>query len=356
MTAPLIQIARQRWQEELARAFTDPRQLLDYLGVDPAPFGPGLAARELFAVRVPRPFAARMIKGDPADPLLRQVLPLAEEFAEAPGFVADPLVEQGAALPGLLHKYRSRVLLILRGGCAINCRYCFRRHFPYGEHGLGGAALARVVDYLRERPEVNEVILSGGDPLVAKDEQLREVVAALSELPQLRRLRIHTRLPITIPSRITPGLVELLAGAPWPTVVVFHVNHARELDDAVAQAIAPLRAAGVTLLNQSVLLRGVNDRLADLASLSERLFAVGVLPYYLHLLDRVAGAAHFEVSEARALTLLRGLLRELPGFLVPRLVREIGGEASKVPIDLRLGSSQTKVEAKTRASTLPGGE
>jgi len=341
MTAPLIQIARQNqsWQRELARAFTDPRELLDYLELDRAPFAAGLAAGELFAMRVPRPFAARMSKGDPDDPLLRQVLPIVDEFAEAPGFVTDPLVEQGAALPGLLHKYRSRVLLILRGGCAINCRYCFRRHFPYGEHGLGEAALRRVVDYIRARPEVTEVILSGGDPLVAKDEQLAALIEAMSELPQLRRLRIHTRLPITIPSRITPMLVSLLGGAPWPTIVVFHINHAREIDDAVGRAIAPLRAAGVTLLNQSVLLAGVNDRLGDLAELSERLFAVGVLPYYLHLLDRVAGAAHFEVSEARALSLVRGLLGELPGFLVPRLVREIGGEASKVPIDLRVLSA-----------------
>jgi len=278
-----------------------------------------------------------MVKGDPEDPLLRQVLPLGEEFSATPGFVADPLIEQDAALPevpGLLHKYRSRVLLILRGGCAINCRYCFRRHFPYADHPLGAPALARIVEYIRDHPHVNEVILSGGDPLVAKDDQLAAVVSALSDLPQLRRLRIHTRLPITIPSRITPALVDHLAGAPWPTLIVFHANHANELDATFGAAIQPLRAAGVTLLNQSVLLRGVNDRATVLAALSQRLFELGVLPYYLHLLDRVDGAAHFEVPKARALALRRELLAELPGFLVPRLVREIGGEASKTPIDL----------------------
>lgn len=334
MTAPLVQITRQRWQSELASAFTDPLRLLSYLELDATPLAAGLRARELFAMRVPRAFAARMIKGDADDPLLRQVLPRADEFVVAPGFVRDPLAEQDAALPGLLHKYRSRVLLLLRGGCAINCRYCFRRHFPYGDHALGGAELARIIDYVRARPEVNEVILSGGDPLMAKDEHLAALMRALGDLPQLCRLRLHTRLPITIPSRITPALVDLLGSAPWPTIVVFHINHAREIDDEVAASIAKLRAAGVTLFNQSVLLRGVNDSAAALIQLSERLFEVGVLPYYLHLLDRVAGAAHFEVPEARTKELMAALLRELPGFLVPRWVREIGGQASKVPIDL----------------------
>ncbi len=336
MTAPLVQITRQRWQSELASAFTDPLDLLSYLEIDATPLAVGLRARDLFAMRVPRAFAARMIKGDADDPLLRQVLPLADEFEVVPGFVRDPLAEQDAALPGLLHKYRSRVLLLLRGGCAINCRYCFRRHFPYGDHALGGAELVRIVEYVRAHPEVNEVILSGGDPLMAKDEQLGALMGALGDLPQLCRLRLHTRLPITIPSRITPALVELLGGAPWPTIVVFHINHAREIDDEVAESIAKLRAVGVTLFNQSVLLRGVNDSAAVLIQLSERLFEVGVLPYYLHLLDRVAGAAHFEVPEARTQELARALLRELPGFLVPRWVREVGGQASKVPIDLRL--------------------
>ena len=336
MTAPLVQITRLRWQNELAAAFTDPRRLLSFLEIDAAPFAFGLRARELFAMRVPLAFAERMIKGDADDPLLRQVLPLADEFVVAPGFVRDPLAEQDAALPGLLHKYRSRVLLLLRGGCAINCRYCFRRHFPYAEHALGEAELVQIIDYVRAHPEVNEVILSGGDPLMAKDEQLAALLQALGELPQLRRLRLHTRLPITIPSRITETLVDLLAAAPWPTIVVFHTNHAREIDESVAEAVAKLRAVGVTLFNQSVLLRGVNDSAAALIQLSERLFEVGVLPYYVHLLDRVAGAAHFEVPEARRQELARALLRELPGFLVPRWVREVGGQASKVPIDLRL--------------------
>jgi EF-P beta-lysylation protein EpmB len=336
MNQPLPQPGRARWQLELARAYRDPRDLLRDLDLDPEPYVAGFAAGAPFPTLVPRPFVARMRSGDPDDPLLRQVLPVADEGRAAPGFVADPLAEQAGARPGLLHKYRSRVLVILRGGCAINCRYCFRRHFPYGDHALTRGALEEIVAYVGARPEVDEVILSGGDPLLTKDAELAAVVEALGELPQLRRLRIHTRLPITLPSRITPALVDLLGGAPWPTIVVFHTNHARELDAEVDGALRDLRGAGVTLLNQSVLLRGVNDSVEALAELSERLFEAGVLPYYLHLLDRVAGAAHFEVGEDEARALVAGLYRTLPGFLVPRLVREIAGEPSKVPIDLGL--------------------
>ncbi|MCB9570240.1 MAG: EF-P beta-lysylation protein EpmB [Myxococcales bacterium] len=337
MTAALTSIsAPAAWQRELAAAFTDPRALLAHLGLGEGELAGALAAAADFPMRAPRPYVARIVPGDPADPLLRQILPIAAELAPAPGFVADPLVEQTGARPGLLHKYRSRALVILRGGCAINCRYCFRRHFPYGEHALGPAEIEEIARYVAARPEINEVILSGGDPLLAKDAALASLVDALAAAPQLRRLRIHTRLPITIPSRITAGLVDLLARAPWPTVIVFHVNHPRELDDAVDAACRRLRAAGVTLLNQSVLLRGVNDDARVLAALSERLFDAGILPYYLHLLDRVAGAAHFEVDEGRARALMAELLAALPGFLVPKLVREVAGEPSKVPLDLRL--------------------
>ncbi len=326
---------RADWQQELARAFTDPQALLRHLGL-PAD-EPGLRASEDFALRAPRPYVDRIRPGERDDPLLLQVLPRGEELAAAPGFGPDPLVEHEGAMPGLLRKYRSRALVILRGGCAVNCRYCFRRHFPYGDHALGEAELGRIVEGVAADPEIDEVILSGGDPLIARDEALAAVVAAFEAVPRLVRLRIHTRLPVVIPSRVTPGLVEVLARTRLQAVVVLHANHPREIDAAVAAACERLRAGRVTLLNQSVLLRGVNDRVEALAELSQRLFAAGVMPYYVHLLDRVAGAAHFEVGEAEARSLMAGLHAALPGFLVPRLVREVPGAASKTPIDLHLG-------------------
>ncbi|WP_210433668.1 EF-P beta-lysylation protein EpmB [Zobellella endophytica] len=324
------------WQKELARAFTAPDALLDYLGIDPEPWRPGFGARRLFPMRVPRPFADKMRPGDIHDPLLRQVLPLGEEFAEVPGFVTDPLDEHDSALPGLLHKYRSRVLLVLRGGCAVNCRYCFRRHFPYADNSPGREGWREALDYIAAHPEINEVILSGGDPLMAKDEQLATLFDALEAIPHLRRLRIHSRLPVVIPARLTAALRARLARSRLQAVLVLHVNHAHEVDDILADALQDWRRAGITLLNQSVLLAGVNDDADRLCRLSERLFEAGVLPYYLHQLDQVQGAAHFAVDDARATALMAQLLARLPGFLVPRLVREIGGELSKTPLDLGL--------------------
>ncbi|ATG73037.1 EF-P beta-lysylation protein EpmB [Zobellella denitrificans] len=324
------------WQKELARAFTSPEQLLDYLHIDPTPWQAGFPARRLFPMRVPRPFADKMRPGDPRDPLLRQVLPLGEEFAEVPGFVADPLDEHDSALPGLLHKYRSRVLLVLRGGCAINCRYCFRRHFPYADNSPGREGWREALDYIAADPGINEVILSGGDPLMAKDEQLATLLDALEAIPHLRRLRIHSRLPVVIPARLTGALKARLARSRLRAVLVLHVNHAQEVDDILAEALQDWRRAGITLLNQSVLLAGVNDDAEVLEALSERLFEAGVLPYYLHQLDQVQGAAHFAVGDDQARALMARLLARLPGFLVPRLVREVGGETSKTPLDLGL--------------------
>ncbi len=324
------------WQKELAQVFTSPEQLLEYLELDPGPWQAGLAARRLFPMRVPRPFADKMEKGNPHDPLLRQVLPLAEEFLQVPGFVKDPLAEHDSALPGLLHKYRSRVLLIVRGGCAVNCRYCFRRHFPYDDNSPDKAGRERALDYIAAHPEINEVILSGGDPLMAKDEHLDTLITGLEAIPHLKRLRIHTRLPVVIPSRLTDGLLQRLRISRLQTVMVLHVNHANEVDDTLASTLLDWRGAGITLLNQGVLLAGVNDDADTLSRLSERLFEAGVLPYYLYLLDKVEGAAHFNVEEQQARQLMAQLLTRLPGFLVPKLVREIGGETSKTPVDLGL--------------------
>lgn len=318
------------WQRELAQAVRDPAELLALLELDPALLPGARAAAARFPLRVPRGFVARMRPGDPADPLLRQVLPLDAELHETPGFVADPVGDLDVGLtPGLLQKYAGRVLLVTTGACGIHCRYCFRRHFPYGQENPRGEALERALAHIAGDASISEVILSGGDPLSLTDERLIGLIDRIEAIPHVRRLRIHSRQPVVLPSRITAPLLARLGSTRLQTVTVIHANHARELDNAVFGALDRLRAAGVTLLNQAVLLREVNDSPAALADLSEALFAGAVLPYYLHLLDPVQGAAHFDVSEDRALRLIDELRTRLPGYLVPRLVREEPGAASK---------------------------
>jgi EF-P beta-lysylation protein EpmB len=321
------------WQRLLAEAFTEPAALLEFLDLDPALLGPARAAARSFPLRVPRGYAARMRRGDPGDPLLRQVLPLGEELDQVPGFGDDPVGDcEADAVPGVLRKYRGRALLMVTGACAVHCRYCFRRHYPYASGSLRGTGIEAALAWLRRSADVREVILSGGDPLVASDRRLAALAGALAEVPGLRRLRIHTRLPVVLPERVTADLLEWLAGGPLAPVVVIHANHPRELDGTVAAALGRMKSAGITLLNQTVLLKGVNDDAAVLATLSERLFEQGVLPYYLHALDRVRGAAHFEVADRRALALHRDLAARLPGYLVPRLVRELAGAPAKLPL------------------------
>jgi EF-P beta-lysylation protein EpmB len=317
------------WVAALREAYSSPGQLLEDLGLAPDAVGLAAEAARHFSFRVPRPFASRMVAGDPDDPLLRQVLPRGEELVEAPDFVTDPVGDRSAQRsPALLHKYSGRGLLMLTGGCAINCRYCFRREFPYAD-AVGSVRLEAAVEVLREDTSLTEVILSGGDPLLWEDSRLASLIDGLEAIPHLSRLRIHTRLPVVLPQRVTPALCDRLAGSRLSCAVVLHANHPRELDGEVAAACADLRRSGITLLNQAVLLRGVNDDCAVLAMLSERLFALGVLPYYLHLLDRVRGASHFEVSEERALELYRALHARLPGYLLPRLAREEPGAPGK---------------------------
>lgn len=324
------------WQQLLSGAITSPSALLERLDLDPRHWLPGAEqGHQLFPVRVPEPFLSRMTRGDPHDPLLRQVLPLAEEGTLTDGYVADPLQEVGATqTPGLIRKYQSRALLMVTGQCAINCRYCFRRHFPYDEHRLSPADREAVIDTLRQDTRINEVIFSGGDPLVASDRLLAAWAEAIAQIPHIRRLRIHTRLPVVIPQRVCDALLAWLSATRLQTVIVLHINHPAELDRDTRLALARLRAAGTTLLNQSVILRGVNDNAGVLSELSEALFDAGVIPYYLHAFDPVAGAHHFDVSDDRARELARAMLASLPGFLVPRLVREIPGKAGKTPIDL----------------------
>jgi EF-P beta-lysylation protein EpmB len=322
-----------RWQQLWREAIRDPAELLEILGLPDLAGRVSAAASAQFPLRVPRGFVARMRRGDPDDPLLRQVLPLDDEDRVVPGFGLDAvgdLAARGGA--GILHKYEGRALLVATGSCAIHCRYCFRRHFPYGEQTAAAGLWRESLDYLAADPSISEVLLSGGDPLSLSTPKLAEFTHALSRLPQVRRLRLHTRLPVVLPERVDAELLSWLSGLTQQVVVVIHANHANELDAAVVEAIARLRGAGATVLNQAVLLRGVNDTVPALVELSERLFDARVLPYYLHLLDRVAGSAHFEVPAHEARCLHEALATRLPGYLVPRLVREVAGAPAKLPV------------------------
>ncbi|WP_060989683.1 EF-P beta-lysylation protein EpmB [Photobacterium leiognathi] len=333
LNAPSVE---QNWLNDLSNAISDPFTLLKLLKIDPRPWENGLAARKLFALRVPLSFVDKMEIGNPYDPLLRQILPLAQEFEVHQGYSVDPLEEQQNEIPGLLHKYHNRVLLIVKGGCAVNCRYCFRRHFPYSDNKGNKRQWQQSLEYIAAHPEINEVILSGGDPLMAKDHELQWLIEHIAAIPHIKRLRIHSRLPVVIPNRITDALCQILAETRLQTILVTHINHANEIDDALKTAIQKLKQANVTLLNQGVLLKGVNDSVATLTDLSEALFDAGIQPYYLHVLDRVQGAAHFMVDDETARRLMAGLITKVSGYLVPKLTREIGGRASKTPLDLLL--------------------
>ena len=331
---------REDWLTQLADVITDPDELLHILALNAdKELLAGRDARRLFALRVPRAFVAHMEKGNPNDPLLRQVLTAKEEFIAAPGFSTDPLEEQHSVVPGLLHKYRNRALLLVKGGCAVNCRYCFRRHFPYSDNQGNKRNWQAAITYISEHPELDEIIFSGGDPLMAKDNELDWLITAIEDIAHIKRLRIHSRLPVVIPARITETLVARIARSRLQVILVNHINHANEIGDEFRTSMNHLRQAGVTLLNQSVLLRDVNDNAQTLADLSNALFDSGVMPYYLHVLDKVQGAAHFMVSDDEARLIMRELLTLISGYMVPKLAREIGGEPSKTPLDLQLRQS-----------------
>ncbi len=333
ITASPLRAQHRTWQQAWRESITDPRELLEVLGLS-AQAGALLPARDTgFPLRVPRSFAARMRYGDAADPLLRQVLSIADELLEVPGFTHDAVGDVDArSARGVLNKYQGRALLVATGSCAVNCRYCFRRHFNYVDDTAAANRWNEAVEQIRGDPTVEEIILSGGDPLSLSTAKLADLTAALARIAHVRRLRVHTRLPIALPERVDDELIDWLARLPWPVAIVVHVNHGNEIDASVIAAMHRLRGAGATLLNQSVLLRGVNDDVDTLADLSERLFHAGVLPYYLHQLDRVAGTAHFEVDDDAARALAEALRGRLSGYLVPRLVREIAGRDSKSPM------------------------
>ena len=316
------------WQKNLAEGFSSAAELLSFLNL-PTSLADNLAEKQ-FKTRVPRSFASRMQPANPTDPLLLQVLAVEEELETTDGFSSDPLAEDAANhLPGLIHKYHGRVLLTVAGACAVNCRYCFRRHFPYQKNNPGRAGWQPVLDYIANDPEIHEVILSGGDPLLATDTILEPLLKQLAAIPHLHTLRFHTRIPVVLPERINEQFIKLLADNRLHKVIVLHSNHPQELDANVLLVCKTLRDVGCHLLNQSVLLAGVNDNAYVLAELSERLFTLGVLPYYLHLLDKVQGAAHFDTPVDQALEIFQKLQSLLPGYLVPRLVREEPGKKSK---------------------------
>jgi EF-P beta-lysylation protein EpmB len=321
------------WQQLWRDSLRDPLELLEMLGLTDFSNRISAQAGNAFAFRVPRGFAAKMRHGDIHDPLLRQVLPLTEEEQLTPGFAIDAvgdLMARGAT--GVLHKYKGRALLVTTGSCAVNCRYCFRRHFPYADETAAAGQWREAVEYLRADASIHEVILSGGDPLSLTTPKLALLTDALKALPQLKRLRLHTRLPVVLPERVDAELLKWLSELPWPVTMVIHANHGNELGSDVGDALLQLRQTGTTLLNQSVLLAGVNDNANVLQSLSEALHQHGVLPYYLHQLDRVQGAGHFSVPDADAIALHRELMAALPGYLVPKLVREMAGEPNKSPL------------------------
>ena len=321
------------WRKALSQAVRDPAKLLELLALPRELLPAASLAAARFPLRVPLGYVARMEKGNPADPLLRQVLPLGEELLTAEGFGDDPVCDQAAmAIPGLLHKYAGRVLLITTPACGIHCRYCFRRHFPYSEARAATDNWQAALEYIAADTSIHEVILSGGDPLSLSDQRLARLVGYLAAIPHLKRMRLHTRQVIVLPERVDTSLLDWLANTRLQTVIVIHANHANEINDEVAASLLRLHAIDISLFNQAVLLRGVNDNVKVLAALSERLFESHVLPYYLHQLDRVQGAQHFEVSDTQAMRLIQELRDHLPGYLVPRLVREIADKSSKIPI------------------------
>lgn len=320
------------WQSELADSFTNPVALLRFLGLATDKLDP-IAATSHFPFRVTKAYANRIRKGDLQDPLLRQVLPDIAEELKVPGFNSDPVGDlSSVSHPGVLHKYQGRALLITTGACAIHCRYCFRREFPYEGQQLVKSRENAAIESIGEDPSIQEVIFSGGDPLVLSNQRLAGLVESIKRIPHVRRLRIHSRLPIVLPNRVDRELLELFDTARIQVVMVIHANHPHELDESVRLAVNAMTRRRITVLNQSVLLREINDNADCLVQLSEKLFEFGALPYYLHLLDRVSGTAHFEVSEGRAKQIMEDLRKRLPGYLVPRLVREIPGAPYKQPV------------------------
>lgn len=321
------------WQQELASAVRDPLKLLELLGLSSEFYQDKISLDNNFKLFVPLSYVAKMGKGDWNDPLLRQVLPLSDENMMVQGFKLDPVGDLASEVSsGVLQKYQGRVLLITTGACAVHCRYCFRRHFPYIESLAEKNNWRDTLAVIQSDKSLTEVILSGGDPLMLSDSKLKGMCLDLAKISHIKTLRFHTRLPVFLPSRITDDFLAWSSELPLQKVMVIHANHENELDKSVAESLHRLSSAGYILLNQSVLLKGVNDSAEALIGLSHKLFSMQVLPYYLHQLDKVQGAAHFEVGKETAIMLLETMRDHLPGYLVPRLVNEVSGKRSKQPL------------------------
>jgi len=337
ISAPIIPVSEpscqlKSWKRELKNALSNVDDLLNYVEINRETVAHLIVEDSEFKVRVPLSYADKIEKGNIFDPLLQQVLPKIEETQKKAGFVKDPLNEQKTETTCLLHKYHGRALLMIAGTCAVNCRYCFRRHFPYPQHRFDSKAQALAIDYIAKDDTISEVILSGGDPLMLQDQAIGILITELEKITHIRRLRIHTRLPVMIASRLTIELAKRLSDSRFSVSLVLHVNHANEIDQELADQLRIYSSLGITILNQSVLLKNVNASSIVLSKLSEKLFEVGVLPYYLHLLDPVEGASHFNVDKSTAIQIMKDVTAYLPGYLVPKLVQEISGEYSKIAI------------------------
>lgn len=318
------------WSQHLSQAITSLPELIKHLGLPESLIEQGIEAQQSFKLLVPRPYLSRIEHGNLSDPLLLQILPSSAEMQTVLGYSKDPLEEADHnPQKAIVHKYKRRLLVITTGTCAVNCRYCFRRHFPYGDNQLAQAEWQSVIDYLKVHPDVNEVILSGGDPLMMKDALLANKVRQIEALPQIKRLRIHSRLPVVIPARVCDEMLDWINESRLDIIMVWHINHANEIDEELAQAAFKLKQAGVTVLNQGVLLKGINDTVEAQVNLSEAVFDAGILPYYMFTLDPVEGAAHFDITIEDAQKLMGKVAAELPGYLVPKLAKEIPGKTSK---------------------------
>ncbi|MDG2047027.1 MAG: EF-P beta-lysylation protein EpmB [Halioglobus sp.] len=331
----LIAQSSHDWQSQLRDVVTSRRELLKLLKLSESDVGFSEGACQDFALKVPRSFVRRMQPQNPYDPLLLQVLSSAQEMINVPEYHGDPVGENAGPIPqrGIIHKYHGRVLLIVSSGCAVNCRYCFRRHFPYGDNQNSRRQWTEALKYIHSNDNIEEVIFSGGDPLVATDGLLQQLVAEIASIGHVTRLRIHSRLPIVIPERVTQQLLDAITHPRLQTLMVTHCNHAHEIDDAVTAALATLRGHNIITLNQAVLLKNINDSVAAQVALNRALFAAGTLPYYLHMLDKVQGAAHFDVTETHALQIMEEVAARLPGYMVPKLVREVAGADAKIIVN-----------------------
>ena len=323
------------WQQQLKNTVNNIQELCSELDLDYNTLKHGrLNLQPKFPLKVSRYYLNKINKNNLNDPLLLQILPQVEELKSAPNFCHDPLEEEKyTKVPGLIHKYHNRVLLTVTGACGIHCRYCFRQNFPYENNILAQKERDLQLDYIIKNININEVILSGGDPLCVNNKYLDLLLSSLTSIPHIKTIRFHSRMPIVIPDRIDEELIEILNryinNQHVNIVLVTHCNHPDELDEHIKNKMALLKNIGITILNQSVLLKNINDNAKTLVDLSHKLFECHILPYYLHLLDPVTGTSHYEVKHSNAKLLIKEVSSKLSGYLVPKLVQEIAGMPSK---------------------------